>query len=791
MKVPYDTSGAVPDALRPYLVGEGPKPDGEWDMFCPLHEDSTRSARFNYIDGIWVCFKGCGHGSVKDLLKRQSEFVPRSAVSASLYKHQSSSNGRVERLSEKRVRQWAAELLKSESRLEEFQDLRGIWRKTIVDFEIGWDERRRAYTIPIRDQHGKLVNIRRYQPKPSPGRRKIWSVTGHGQPRLYPLASLQSNVIIICEGELDALITSQNGYPAMTRTASAVTWRTDWSELFKDKLVYVCHDCDKAGSEADRKVLDSLTGIAREVRTLRLPYDRTEKHGKDLTDWWMEHDGDREAFERLMTGAKKGQVIRLPRKTLKAPRLDQFDLTDDGNARKFISQHRGRLVYAEGAGWFKWSRQHYKHDRHDRRLWRPIDPKSVLKDVKRTVRTLRDESMLIENPEERFQVQKWVKRSLSTAGLKACRDSVEAGDPDMADLVIGVNELDRNPDVINTPSGIVDLRDGQIKEHSPFEFCTMITNAACQPADYSEWQSFLNMIMPDRKLQGALQLCLGASITARPTRGVFVLYGPKGENGKTQLIQAVAHAIGTYAKTAHEGTFTTSSSREAGYDMAGFRGIRFASFAETRSGHGLASERIKRVTGDETISARHPYERSFEYRPQFSLWVTTNFAPYIPASDSAMWKRVWVWKMDEVIPREKQIPDYGRKLGQEHGPAILSWLIKGAQAFYLNGCRLGRAPKQMEEFREAWQERDDIVARWIEERTVDHPDGKVRLADLWRDFRLWAEEQGEDIALRTYTAQKFHQEIDQRFTEYPRSEVPLHGSATRLGLMLKLQGGLQ
>jgi hypothetical protein len=29
----------------------------------------------------------------------------------------------------------------------------------------------------------------------------------------------------------------------------------------------------------------------------------TEKHGKDLTDWWLDHDHDREAFQRLLDEA--------------------------------------------------------------------------------------------------------------------------------------------------------------------------------------------------------------------------------------------------------------------------------------------------------------------------------------------------------------------------------------------------------------------------------------------------------------------------------------------------------
>ena len=38
-------------ALRSYLVGERPKSNGEWDMFCPLHADVNVSVRREYLSG--------------------------------------------------------------------------------------------------------------------------------------------------------------------------------------------------------------------------------------------------------------------------------------------------------------------------------------------------------------------------------------------------------------------------------------------------------------------------------------------------------------------------------------------------------------------------------------------------------------------------------------------------------------------------------------------------------------------------------------------------------------------
>ena len=46
-----------------------------------------------------------------------------------------------------------------------------------------------------------------------------------------------------------------------------------------------------------------LARVAAEVRFVRLPYEITPDHGKDLTDWWLDHDADRAAFRRLLDEA--------------------------------------------------------------------------------------------------------------------------------------------------------------------------------------------------------------------------------------------------------------------------------------------------------------------------------------------------------------------------------------------------------------------------------------------------------------------------------------------------------
>lgn len=306
--------------LEPYIASEQPTLRGEdrhreVDMHCPLHEDTNRSATLDLDKGLWYCQKGCGGGRVVQLIRARDEWVaPPENRGKRTYNGSSNGSDEEEQPSEvitdRKVRKWASDLASSNGTLDRLISERGLEPETLTAFEIGWDQDRKCYAIPIRGEDGEILNVRRYQFNPPKGRRKMWGVTGMNTPRLYPMSVFDDDPkeIIVCEGEWDALLTNQMGFPAVTRTASAITWDAAWGEYFKDRIVYVCHDRDKAGDQANTKVAKALRRVAKEVRVIELPYEWREKHGKDLSDYWLEGHDEAE-FRALLDSADSGDPV--------------------------------------------------------------------------------------------------------------------------------------------------------------------------------------------------------------------------------------------------------------------------------------------------------------------------------------------------------------------------------------------------------------------------------------------------------------------------------------------------
>lgn len=308
-KLTYDVSArrVTPRQLElfaPYLLGEEPRKNGEWDMFCPLHEDTNRSSSLNVKNGKWHCNKGCPAGNAAQLVRMKDQWVDPPAGGGAGNGGRSSQPSEV--ITEAKVAGWASALLGNKQRLRAFRRERGLSTEMIKRFQIGWDVTRDCYVIPVRSDDGGFWNARRYVLEPEPGRRKIWGVEGLNSPRLFPVQILEENPeeIVICEGELDSLITIQNGFPAITRTAAAKVWNDgEWNHHFKDKVVYLAHDADETGVAANNALELKLRKVAKAIYIIELPYPIVPKHGKDVTDFFKEHTAD--DFRNLMAEARE------------------------------------------------------------------------------------------------------------------------------------------------------------------------------------------------------------------------------------------------------------------------------------------------------------------------------------------------------------------------------------------------------------------------------------------------------------------------------------------------------
>jgi putative DNA primase/helicase len=248
---------------------------------------------------------------------------------------------------------------------------------------------------------------------------------------------------------------------------------------------------------------------------------------------------------------------------------------------------------------------------------------------------------------------------------------------------------DKDPLLLGTPGGTVDIRDGKLRPAQQLDYITKTT--LCAPAAFAEcpiWRDFLGeATRGDAELIRFLQQWCGYSLTGDVREhALLFIFGPGG-NGKGVFLNTVTRILGDYATVAAMETFTASKNDHHPTDLAMLRGARLVYVSETEEGRAWAENRIKALTGGDPISARFMRQDFFTYQPQFKLTIIGNHKPVLRNVDDANRRRFnlapFVFKPEtpDLQLQEKLEPEY---------PAILRWMLDGALDWQEPGSSRGR-----------------------------------------------------------------------------------------------------
>ncbi|MGO1069751.1 phage/plasmid primase, P4 family [Lysobacter sp. CA199] len=565
-----------------------------------------------------------------------------------------------------------------------------------------------------------IVCVYRYDPPEGkqyrpwdPKRRK------HQAPTPRPLynqpAMAASNEVVLVEGEKSADALIERGTCATTSMngANAPIDKTDWSPLC-GKHVLIWPDKDKPGWEyAMQAAQAAFKAGADSCALLHLPEDKPQ--GWDVADAAKEGfdiDGFLRAGERTFLS---------PGNDAAPPPIDFDGLdwsSDDGLGLAFTRHYADDWRYCAAWGqWLSWTGMRWNPDR-------TLVLQHLVRGVCRAAQAFADK------PSQRSK--------LASASTVAGVERLARSDPRHAS---SADAWDSDVWALNTPRGIVELRSGDMRRHARGEYMTRLTTAS--PAGASPtWVRFLGDVTGgDIALADYLQRVVGYCLTGvTQEHALFFLYGT-GANGKSVFVNVLATILGDYATNAPMDTFMESRHDRHPTELAGLRGARFVSASETEQGRRWNESKLKSITGGDTVSARFMRQDFFEYTPQFKLVVAGNHKPAIRNADEAMKRRLHLVPFTITIPPERRDRRLTEKLLAERD-GIMAWAVEGCLQWQQTGLR---APQCVVDATEEYFEGEDALGHWIEERCFVHEQSKALVADLFADWRDWAEANGEFV----------------------------------------------
>ncbi len=330
-----------------------------------------------------------------------------------------------------------------------------------------------------------------------------------------------------------------------------------------------------------------------------------------------------------------------------------------------------------------------------------------------------------------------------------------------SDLAILSEDLDASPtyNLLNFTNGTVDLRTGELAPHDPLLYITKVIDHAYDPTqDCPTWLSFLTQIMDDSQgMVDYLQSALGYTLTGRTSeKAIFVLFGEKGDNGKSTMLHTFRKLIREYSQMIQVSSLMSkeeSSNSQA--DLADLQGARFVQTSESDEGQRLAQGRMKRLTqGSGLIKAVRKYENPIEFPETHKIWIDTNRRPVITDSgDAATFARLHPIPFNVHIPKSRQDKGLSDKLMVE-AEGILAWLVQGAINWFQDGLT---KPKEVIEAGKKWHADSDWMERFLQERCIVSDTGglTVEASQLWDVYQSWSRGGGEpDLHSRTAFSKK-------------------------------------
>jgi putative DNA primase/helicase len=300
-------------------------------------------------------------------------------------------------------------------------------------------------------------------------------------------------------------------------------------------------------------------------------------------------------------------------------------------------------------------------------------------------------------------------------------------------------DFDADPDILNTLSGIVDLRTGQIMPHNPAARCTMLapTEVAEKANHEGMWPEFVSDICLGRaELADALLTWLGYSVTGRTSAQKWVIAVGGGRNGKTTLVEVMRILLGDYAGMLPTQLLLESRFDRPTFQLEAMRGARFIAAEEPNGRRKLDREFIKQFTGGGTILVEAKHQRPYQMKITGKLFLATNHKPGIENGEFAFWRRCLMIPFDYRVPDEKIIDGLEERMARAEGPNIMAWIIEGAKEFYANGLRI---TEDMAKEIADYQAENDDLGRFLEECVrVDSPGSTLHPTALLTSYNAWS-----------------------------------------------------
>lgn len=300
-------------------------------------------------------------------------------------------------------------------------------------------------------------------------------------------------------------------------------------------------------------------------------------------------------------------------------------------------------------------------------------------------------------------------------------------------------EFDRDPMLLNTPGGVVDLQTGTVRAAKRTDYLTRVAGAT-PSGGCPLFQEFLHRIMDgDDELIGYVQRWFGYNLTGLTGEHVASFWYGGGANGKSIGLGVLRGILGDYSTSFPSQVLMAARHERHPEELARLHGARAAITSEVDQHARFDEAKLKLLTGGDELTGRFMRQNTFTFKPAFKITIAGNHKPRISNVDEAMRRRLHLVPFTVTIPPEQRDKQLAAKLAAEYG-GILLWALEGCAGYLANGLH---PPARVVSATDEWFDDEDRLGSFLAARCVLDPNERDSIKAIWAAYDQWAREAGE------------------------------------------------
>ena len=318
-------------------------------------------------------------------------------------------------------------------------------------------------------------------------------------------------------------------------------------------------------------------------------------------------------------------------------------------------------------------------------------------------------------------------------------------------------KFDSIPQLLGIPSGIVDLKTGDIRKADAHEYISKTVRCDHKSGEHPTFDKLIAQISNnDFEIEMWLLKFLGYSLTGhtKEETNLFVTSAPGA--GKTTLGEILAYILGQYCVMINSSDVIEQRFQPHPQWMSRTEGARLGIVSELPTNARWNTKHLNKLFSTDSITARdlHKSDRTFEN--QMKCLIYGNHLPSFDANDG-VGRKLKLLDLKSTIPLNKQDVEMKSKL-QSEAPAILHTLLVQTVAWYETPDLKKTVPECMQISMRNYTQEQDTVEQFIDTKIKRSNENDPLAKNVYESYVEFCENE----SLRKLTKNTFYRHFEQK-----------------------------